>query len=72
MNLRPAGQTAAVRPVTDGGYDSVQRLGERQVDAIYSAAGEPGDEVFVPAPRFSVERRVARAIGVGRNVDAYA
>ena len=72
MSLRPAGQSAPVRPISDGGYDSVQRLGERQVDAIYSATGQPGEDVFLPAPAFPVERRIARAIGLGRNIDAYA
>ena len=72
MSMRSAGQSEAVRAVTGGGYDSVRRLAERQVNAMYAATGQPDEEVFVPAPQFTVQRRAARATGLGRNVDSYA
>lgn len=74
MSLRSTGQSMAVRPVTDGGYDSVTRAGQRQIDAIYSAVGEATcNEPFITADFApSAARRQAQAMGLGRNVDIYA
>lgn len=74
MSLRATGQSMAVRPVTDGGYDAIERAGQRQVDAIYSAVGEPtsNDPFITNGYEPTAARRAAQSMGIGRNVDAYA
>lgn len=74
MSLRATGQSAAVRPIGDGGYDSVERAGQRQVDAVYSAVGEPTstDPFITNGYEPTAARRAAQALGLGRNVDVYA
>lgn len=74
MSLRATGQSMAVRPITDGGFDAIERAGQRQVDAIYSAVGEPtsNDPFITNGYEPTAARRAAQALGIGRNVDAYA
>jgi hypothetical protein len=64
----------AVRPVTDGGYDALERAGQRQVDAVYSAVGQPtsNDPFITNGYEPTAARRAAQALGLGRNVDVYA
>ena len=71
MALRGTSQALGIQPVTDGGRDSIERAGQRQVDAVYSAVGEgTSTEPFITGPPH--RRSDLRALGIGRNVDIYA
>ena len=77
MAIEKSGRVSGAQPISGagtggstGGIDSANRAGERQVDAIFSAVGaDTTNTVFIGTPG---RRNDMRAIGIGRNVDAYA
>lgn len=71
MALRGTGQALGVQRIGEGGKDAIERAGQRQVDAVYSAVGEAtSNEPFITGPAH--RRSDLRALGIGRNVDIYA
>ncbi|MFN2527203.1 MAG: hypothetical protein ABR584_00630 [Candidatus Baltobacteraceae bacterium] len=77
MAIEKSGGVSRLQPINSGGtagasggIDSVNRAGERQVDAIFSAVGaDTSNTVFVGTP--GRNRNDLRALGIGRNVDVY-